>query len=243
MRGRTPSGLVAAVALVVLAAPPAWAENPVLDPEDDAEIVEALAEATALHDVCYGYVLQVTDDDTGQFDGTYPVTNAGVGTAPGSAACTRGSVILNASLSYTSQLSESEDSSGWRVSSTLGGPSAADLEAQGLSAGDLTNDATSSTTLRNAVLALPALTAAQYGLPPLVLEPNTEPLPADARATGAPGNDWLRQNTGLLVLCGLLLVGGLVALAASFRTVRPAVHRAGSAHGDAPTRPDPWSPA
>ena len=219
----------AALLLLVLMASPAAAENPVLDPEDDAELVDALAEATAVHDVCYGYVLQVNDNDSGIYEGTYVVTNAGVGVEPTTAACSRGSVLLNASLTYASELSESEDSSGWRVDSSLGGPTTSDLEEQGLSAGDLTDDGKAPTTLRNAVLALPSLTAAQHSLPPLVLTPNTEALPADAGATGSPGSDWVRQSTGLIVLCALVLLAGLAVLASSFSSVRRAAAAAGAA--------------
>ena len=215
--------------LLLLTAAPAAAENPVLDPEDDAELVSTLAEATAVHDVCYGYVLQVNDNDTGIYEGTYVVTNAGVGVEPNPADCGRGSVLLTASLTYVSELSESEDSAGWRVSSSLGGPTTSDLEAQRLSAADLTDDGKAPTTLRNAVLALPSLTAAQHALPPLVLTPNTEPLPPDATATGSPGSDWVRQSTGLIVLCVLVALTGLAVLASSFRAVRQAASAAGAA--------------
>lgn len=241
--------LAGALLLVLLAARPAAAENPVLDPEDDAELVEALAEATAVHDVCYGYVLQVSDNDTGIYEGTYVVTNAGVGAQPSAADCPRGSVLLYADLRYVSELSESQDSARWQVSSSLGGPVTSDLQRQGLSAGDLTDDGTAPTTLRNAVLALPALTAAQNGLPPLMIQPNTAGLPADARATDSPGSDWVRQSTGLLVLCALLLLAGLAMFASSFRSARRAVSRADSvdrsrhAHRGPPPRSDLLRPS
>ena len=221
--------LAGALLLLLLAAGPAAAENPVLDPEDDAELVDALAEATAVHDVCYGYVLQVNDNDTGIYEGTYTVTNAGVGAQPSAADCARGSVLLYASLTYASELSESQDSAQWQVSSSVGGPVTSDLLRQGLSAGDLTDDSKAPTTLRNAVLALPALTAAQNGLRPLVLKPNTAALPPDARATDSPGSDWVRQSTGLIVLCALLLLAGLAVFVSSFRAVREAASAAGGA--------------
>ena len=64
---------VAALALLgpLLIAAPASAANPVLDPEDDAEVAAALAEATEVQDICYGYVLAVDDNDTGEWGGTY----------------------------------------------------------------------------------------------------------------------------------------------------------------------------
>ena len=57
------------------------------------------------------------------------------------------------------------------------------------------------------MLALPGLAAERAGVPPVLLEPNTEPLPDDARPTGTPGSDWLRENgilLGRLRRCWLL---------------------------------------
>ena len=59
------TALAAALLGPLLLAAPASAANPVFDPEDDAEVAEALAEATEVQDVCYGYVLAVDDGDTG----------------------------------------------------------------------------------------------------------------------------------------------------------------------------------
>lgn len=214
------AALLLAMLALVLVAGPAAAENPVLDPEDDAEIVDALAEATALQEVCYGYVLDVRDGTGSGFGGTYGATSSGIGDTIQPATCPRGSVVLYATLTYTSESSEAQDSASWSVDSTLGGPSTVDLAQQGLSAEDLTDDAKAATTLRNAVLALPGLTAAQQGLPPVVAQPNTAPLPPDAGATGSPGSDWVRESTGLLVLCGLLIGGAVLVFVLSFRTVR-----------------------
>ena len=213
--------LVPAVAgaLLLVAAAPAHAVNPVLEPEDDAEIAQALSQATEVQDVCYGYLLQVRDGDTGEFTGDYAVSNAGQDVAASTASgCAGGFVELRAGIVYTSQFSEAEDAAGWEVLSTLGAgaPTAADLEQLGLSASDLLDDATAPLTLRNAVLALPALATEGAALPPVQLEPNDEPLPPEARPTGSPGSDWLRENTVPLFLSVLAVLAGGAMLVRSF---------------------------
>ena len=216
------AGLAVAAGLL-LAAGPAAAENPVLDPEDDAEIAESLAEATEVQDVCYGYLLQVYDDSTGQFSGDYAVSGAGPGVAASSSTgCTRGYVELRAQIVYTSDYSESEDSAGWDVVSSLGAgsPTTADLGDLGLSSGDLLDDGAAPLALRNAVLALPALAADRAGLPPVEAEPHVEPLPEGAAATGSPGSDVLRSSAAPLALAGIAVVAGVVLLISSFS--RPA---------------------
>lgn len=210
---------VAAGALLLLGAAPAYAVNPVLGPEDDAEIAEALAQASAVQNVCYGYLLQVRDGDTGAFTGDYATSSLGQDVAASTArGCTGGFVELRTGIVYTSSFSESEDSAGWEVASTLGAgaPTAADLEQLGLSATDLLDDSTAPLTLRNAVLALPALAAEGTGLPAVQLQPNDDPLPADAQATGTPGSDWLRENAVPLFLCVLAVLGGVAMLVRSF---------------------------
>jgi hypothetical protein len=226
--------VLAAAAVVVLAAAPAYAENPVLDPADDAEIAEALARATEVQDVCYGYLLSVLDNDTGRFSGDYAVSNAGPGVAASTAAgCTEGFVELRARLVYTSTFSEAEDGAGWVVQSSLGAgaPTVADLGELGLSAGDLVDDATAPTALRNAVLALPALTAERAGVPPVQLVANDDPLPEGAQATGSPGSDWWRTHASKLGLCLLALLAGTALLVSAVRQ-RPRPARA-------PLRTDP----
>lgn len=214
--------LVAALALVLLAAP-ANAENPVLDAEGDADIAASLAEATAVQGVCYGYALQVDDQDTAIYSGTFGASSLGAGTRASSTdpACSGGVVELVAALTYTSSYSEAEDFAQWRLSSTLPQITIDDVEGLGFDAGDLTNDGSSERTLLNAVLALPRLAAEQAGKDPVVLQPNTEALPADARPTGTPGSDWLRENGVLLGLSVLLVLGGVALLLTSRRPTYP----------------------
>ena len=213
--GRRRAVLAAALCGVLLPAAPASAANPVLDPEDDADLAAALAEASEVQDVCYGYVLSVTDADTGEWGGTYAASSAGpdvpASQAPGCAEV----VELVARIDYTSSFSEAEDSASWDLVSTLPELSIGDVEALGLSSGELLDDDRSATTLLNAVQSLPRLAAEQAGRPPVVLEPNTAPLPEDARPTGTPGSDWLRENLALLGLSVAAIAAGLLAFAAS----------------------------
>ena len=223
MRRRLGAALVGTAAALLLAGP-AQAENPVLDPEGDADVAASLAEATEVQEVCYGYELTVYDQFTGQYDGQYGASSLGVGIPAGDAGpCRRGRVVLVAEVQYTSQYSEAEDGARWRLDSTLPQLTIDDVEDLGLSSGDLTDDAKSETTLLNAVLALPRLASEQADLPPVIAEPNTEALPADARPTNTPGSDWLRENGALLAFCVLLVLGGLGLLLSSFASVRSAL--------------------
>ena len=237
--------MVAALLGPLLLAPPASAANPVLDPEDDADVAAALAEATQVQDVCYGYVLAVDDGDTGEWGGTYAASSAGEGRrATEGDDCREGVVELVARITYTSDFSEAEDSASWDLVSDVPGLSIADVEDQGLSAGDLLDDGSSATTLLNAVLSLPRLAAERAGVAPVVLTPNASPLPEGAAPTGTPGSDWLRENLVLLALSVGAVLAGLVALAAAFpRGRRPvSAARPGTSRPTSRPRPnDPWS--
>ena len=233
--------LAAALLGPLLVATPASAANPVLDPEDDAEVAEALAEATEVQDVCYGYVLAVDDGDTGEWGGTYAASSSGEGVRATEAdGCSAGVVELVARISYTSDFSEAEDSASWDLVSDVPGLTIADVEDQGLSSGDLLDDGASAATLQNAVLSLPRLAAEQAGLQPVVLTPNASPLPEGARPTGTPGSDWLREHLALLALSVAAVLAGLVALVAAFPRGRG---RPVPAQGTRPTSHphDPWS--
>jgi hypothetical protein len=229
--------LAGAVLLVpLLLASPASAANPVLDPEDDAELAQALAEATEVQDVCYGYVLAVDDGDTGEWGGTYAASSGGEGVrATDADGCSDGVVELVARITYTSDFSEAEDSASWELVSDVPGLSIGDVEEQGLSSGDLLDDGASAATLQNAVLSLPRLAAERAGLQPVVLEPNASPLPEGAMPTGTPGSDWLRENLVLLALSVGAVLAGLVALVAAFPR--------GRGRRPGPTGARPTSPA
>lgn len=213
--------LVAGAALLLLAAPAA-AENPVLDAEGDADLTASLAAATEVQGVCYGYELTVFDADTGQFSGTFAAGSLGAGLLAGAGdACPEGAVVLVATIEYTSSFSEAQDSASWRLDSVLPELTISDVEALGLSARDLLDDGSSERTLLAAVQALPRLAAEQAGRPPVLLEPNTASLPADARPTNTPGSDWLRENAAPLAFFVLLVVAGVVLLLLSRRAPLP----------------------
>jgi hypothetical protein len=124
-------------------------------------------------------------------------------------------VELRASITYTSEWSEAEDSASWQVASTLPEVGTDDVEDLGLSSGDLLDDGRSGTTLISAVLALPRIASEQAGIAPVVLEPNPSPLPEGARPTASPGSDWLRENLALLAVCVFAVGSGVVAFAAA----------------------------
>lgn len=195
-----------ALLLLLAAAPARAATNPVYDDETAADIQAALDEATAVQGVCYGVRLEVDDNESGTFTGSFAVLSAATG-----AAC-RGSVVLQASLTYTSDFSEAEDSAFWSVVSDLPNPpTPIDLRRLGLSAGALLDDSNSEQTLLNAALALPALTAEKVpGVVPLVLVEATAAPPAQAAPTDTPGSDRVRTHLTSLVLLGLLLLGAVV---------------------------------
>jgi hypothetical protein len=205
--------------VAVLSTSPAWAENPVYDADTAADIAAGFAEATQVQGVCYGVVLDVIDP-SGQWGGTYVVSSAGVDVPP--AADCKGTVELRATIAYASEYSEASDTADWVVSSSLGGPTAADLARNGLSAPALLDDAKSEQVLLNAALSLPRLTAeAVDDVPPLVLTPATEALPADAHATDRPGSDRLRQNSPQVVLLGLVALASLAWAVSILRRPRP----------------------
>ena len=215
-------GVVAAVLALLQPAGPAWAANPVLDPEDDADLVATLAEATQVQGVCYGYLLTVDDGDTGEWGGTYAASSGGEGVrAPDADGCPQGTVELVAQVTYTSELSDAEDSASWGLVSDVPGLTIADVEAADVSADGLLDDDGSAATLLDAVQSLPRLAAEEAGLEPVVAEPSTDAPPEGARATDSPGNDRLRENLVLLGLSVAAVLSGLVALVASSRPSRP----------------------
>lgn len=196
----------AAVTAVVGGAPPAGA-LPVLEAADATELAQSLAEATEDQDVCYGWEVTVRDYG-GSGDGIDQGSSLGVGKTANVEECPKW-VIFEASLVYTSASSESEDSASFAVSSNVpGAPTSADLRDNGISEGALLGN-NDDQTVASATLLLPALMAEKGLAEPISLEPNTQALPADDRATGTPGSDWLRKYGAAVAVTALLLVGGL----------------------------------
>ena len=201
-------GRVAALgaALVTFAAAPAGAV-PILEAADATELAQALADATEDQDVCYGWVVRVTDYG-GSAGGIDQGSSLGVGPTAIETECERW-VIFEAALTYTSELSESEDSARFAVRSNVpGAPTSADLSEWGISSGGLLG-ANDDQVVANATLLLPALMADKGLAPPIALEANTQALPSGDRATGTPGSDWLRKYGAATAIAALTLAGGL----------------------------------
>ena len=195
-----------ALVTVVALATPAVAADPVLDGDTAADMVASLAEATEAQGVCYGWSVFVDDQGGEGWGGTYSGTNAGIETGIDRATCARW-VSLDATITYASESSESEDSADWSISSgAVTAPTITDLEDLGLRAKDLVDDGKAEQTLANAVLALPMLTADKGDVTPLVLPTEASPAPADSRATNSPGSDRLRDHLGLVIVLVVLIV-------------------------------------
>ena len=198
--------VIAGLAVPAFIATPAGA-LPVLEGADANELAQALAEATEDQDVCYGWEVTVYDYG-GSGDGVDEGSSLGVGKSANAAECARW-VIFEASITYTSQASESEDSASFSVASNVvGGPSSADLRDNGITEGALLGNKDDQT-VANATLLLPALMAEKGLAEPISLEANTQALPAGDKATGTPGSDWLRKYGAAVAVAALVFLGGL----------------------------------
>ena len=181
--------------------------RPILDAAHAEEVAAQLAEATAVQGICYGWQVQIDDDDD-TYSGTELGSSRGVGLPAEHPSCPR-FMVFRADLRYTSESSESSDSALFYVFANVGGgPDEEDLRRVGISGEALLGDK-DDLAIANAVLALPALVA-EHGLAPPVPAVSTEgTIPAADRATGRPGSDWVRAYGAFILLSAALLVGGL----------------------------------
>ena len=196
----------AGLAVCVLAAPAA--ALPILEEADAVELANSLAEATAEQDICYGWQVRV-DDQGGGGGGLDAGSNLGPTTPVDTERCER-YVVFDADIVYTSDFSEQEDAAAFTVLSNIAGaPGGAELREAGISTEALLGE-DDDAEVGDAVLALPALVAAE-GLAPFVpAEPNTGTIPEADGPTGGPGqSDWLRQNGAAVLGGGALIVAGL----------------------------------
>jgi hypothetical protein len=203
--------LLCALVLAALATAPA-VHAAVLDPADATELANALADATDEQDVCYGWSFEVADFSSGAEDGPEVGSNFGPGRAidPASPLCRRGYVQLTGAMTFTSELSESEDSATWGIDSSLpDAPRISQLESLGYSSEDLLGDKNDLTIL-NATGALPALVAEKGTAAVVPFETTRREPGVSGEPTGDQGNDLLRENGALLAFCGVLLLLGLV---------------------------------
>jgi hypothetical protein len=210
LRGLARALVVAGMAGPALSATPAGA-LPVLEEADATELAQSLAEATEDQDVCYGWEVTVYDYG-GSGDGIDQGSSLGVGKAANDAAsaaeCARW-VVFEATVTYTSASSESEDSASFSVSSNVAGaPTSADLRDFGITESALLGN-NDDQAVANATLLLPALMAEKGLAEPISLEANTQALPAGDKATGTPGSDWLRKYGPSVAVAALVFAGGL----------------------------------
>jgi hypothetical protein len=212
---------IACGALLGLAAP---APAAILAPDDAAELANALAEATAEQQVCYGWSFQVADFGSGAEDGPEVGSNLGPGRAVDPSQCRR-FVVLSGGITYTSDASEQEDSAVWSIESNLERPPRIrQLEALGYSANDLLGD-DNDLTIINATGALPALVAEQRDVGAVPFETARREPGVSGEPTGEQGSDFLRQNGEALILFALMLAGGLFWLYRLQRQARRARRR------------------
>jgi hypothetical protein len=223
--------LVVVLALGALAAAPGVAAADVIfDPADADELAATLAEAYEAQDVCYGWSIDV--DNEGVLE-TSVGSHLGAGQPMGAATGCSASVEFQASITWTPESSESEDSASYQVVSSPGGPTTDDLDSldvmseDGLVSDDVDVD------VYKAVAALPLL-AADTGLaPPMEASPAPPADAGDATPTNSPGSDFWRES-GMLLLWGVLILFAGAAFAwyavssnrrARHRPVGPAVEQ------------------
>lgn len=205
--------------LLLLATPGTATADVIFDPADADELAASLAEAYADQGVCYGW--QVTVNDVSTTDESVG-SNFGAGKPASSGSCAK-TVEFRATITYTSESSESEDSASYDVSSTPAGVTRDDLDALGIDFDALTGD-DPDVAVGKAVTALPLLAADKGLADPLSATPDTATPSADAQLTDDPGSDWWRDRGGMLLWgVGLLLAGGFFVwwvLRANRRTKR-----------------------
>jgi hypothetical protein len=214
--------LAVALALpVLLAAPGTASADVIFDPADADDLAASLAEAYTDQGVCYGW--QVTVNDVSTTDESVG-SNFGAGKPVSSGACDK-TVEFHATITYTSESSESEDSASYDVTSTPSGVTRDDLDALGIDFDDLTGE-DPDVAIGKAVIALPLLAADKGVAEPLSATPDNATAPADAQLTDSPGSDWWRDRGGMLLWgLGLLAAGGVFVwwiLWTNRRTKRPA---------------------
>jgi hypothetical protein len=209
-------------AIVLLSAPPAWAE-PYLTAEDATELVQILTEAAEQQDVCYGWAVQL-DDHSGGPSGLDAGSGQGVGQLASKSGCRRW-VELRGQVLWTSETSDQEDSSEFEViaQGLVDPPTADDLHALGIDSTALARD-DGDVALYEAMLALPRLVADSGEAPAPELEPADATPPAGAMPTGGPVlPDWWRQRWPAVVVGGALIaLAGAIVLAYRSGAGRPA---------------------
>jgi hypothetical protein len=193
--------LLAGLLALGLLVPASAGAGVLLQPADEAELAQDLADATEEQDVCYGWKVFINGSVTDQGSSSGP--GRPVGTAIG---CRR-IAELQADLIYTCDSCEGEDDGSIRIESNLPHPPTVDdLSDLGYHASDLLGDK-DDVSLIDMVGALPLITA-QHGDAPFIEYEAATNVPSKDGPTNTPGSDMLRDRWFALVLFGGLLLFG-----------------------------------
>ena len=218
-RGIVARRLVAVLACLAAASvvwPPRAGALPILEREDAIELANLLAEAAEEQDICYGWEVDVVDDD-GRLSGLDMGSSNGPNVDARQGECTR-YVVFIADIQYASEMSERSDRASFGIDSNVSGaPTETDLRNLGISGERLLSN-NDDLVVIEAVSALPMLVAEKGIAPPVPLEANVDALPAADRPTNTPGSDWLRNYGAALAIGVVLIVAGVSwAVIAIFR--------------------------
>jgi hypothetical protein len=209
--------IVLAAAALLLAAPGTASADVIFDPADADELANTLAEAYADQNVCYGW--HVTVDDVGSTSDSVG-SNFGAGRAVDSGATScEATVEFTATITYTSEASESEDSASYDVHSSPPGVTHADLDGLGIDFDGLTGE-DPDVPIGKAVVALPLLAADKGIADPLSAAPNPSTATDDAQLTDDPGSDWWRDRGGMVIWALILMAAGGVLVWLVLKTGR-----------------------
>jgi hypothetical protein len=148
------AAVVALAGALLVFSPAAASADVIFDPADADELASVLAEAYTDQGVCYGWHVNV--DNVGVQEESVG-SNFGAGKSADTGSC-KATVEFWANITYTSESSESEDSSSYDVHSTPSSVTRDDLDALGLDFDGLTGE-DPDVVVGKAVTALPLLAA------------------------------------------------------------------------------------
>lgn len=241
---RRAGAVVGLAALGVFLAPGTASADVLFDQADADELAATLDEAYQAQGVCYGW--SVTIDNVGVTDESVG-SNFGAGRSVNDGSCSS-SVEFTATITWTSESSESEDSGSYSVFTDGGDrPDTTDLDSLELISIDGLIGDNGDAEVYKAVSALPLLAADAGIADPIEATPAPESeAGADAQPTNSPGSDFWRNN-GMMILwgAGILLAGGVFAwwvIGTDRRSIRPRDPRLRTIRDPALDQPPPVGP-
>lgn len=224
-------------AFMSLGAAPQARATPALEAADATELAQALAEATAEQDVCYGWRVSVRDDSGGESGGDIG-SSLGPDVALDRSRCERW-VELVAAIHYTAETSDFDDSAEFEIESNLvPPPRKLDLQRLGVGDGSLTGE-DNDVELINMIEALPLVVASNGQAPYVPFETSQTSTRGQGEPTGTPGSDVLRQWWPLVAICVLAILAGIVLLAGRLLGLLAARHATAAPDGPRAAPPDP----